>query len=299
MIRLVLVALCCALAAGAHAQGTQPYRLYTGTGAPTTLEALVADVARAEVVFLGEVHDDSVAHALQAELLERLLADPKRPTTLSLEMFERDVQLVLDEYLGGLIPEEQFLRAARPWPNYAAHYRPLVEAARAAGRPVIAANAPRRYVNRVARLGPASLDSLSGPALLHLAPLPYPSPSPGYRAKWDALMAEMGHDSGSAAPAPSNMLWSQSLWDATMAQSIAWQLTRHPRARVVHVVGGFHVEGGLGTPAVLQQYRPATQMKIVVMRPVADVTAFDAEQHAGLGDYVVLTDASLLPPRTF
>lgn len=297
MIRRALIALLALVPVAAHAQDA--YRIYTGDGTPTTLDALVADVAAAEVVFLGEVHDDSVAHALQAAIFTRLLGDNSRPTTLSLEMFERDVQLVLDEYLAGLIPEDQFLRAARPWPRYADHYRPMVEAAREAGRPVVAANAPRRYVNRVARLGPGALGVLPGVARAHLPPLPFPAPSARYKAKWDALMAQMGHDAGGASTGPSNMLWSQSLWDATMAHSIAQRLMAEPGARVVHVVGAFHVEHGYGTPYVLRTYRPGTRSRIVVMEPAEDVAAFEADEHAGLGDFVILTDAALLPPRSF
>ena len=298
MKRLGLMLALGAMAVGARAQDTLPYQIYTGNGAHATLDDLARAAAQADVVFLGEAHDDSVGHVLQAEILEKLLAAP-RPVTLSLEMFERDVQQVLDEYLAGLVTEEQFLRAARPWPRYAAHYRPLVEAAREAGRPVVAANAPRRYVNRVARLGPASLGVLSDEARRWLAPLPYPAPIPAYRAKWDALMAQMGHDASADTTGPSNMLWSQSLWDATMAHSIARQLDREPGALVVHAVGSFHVEGGLGTPAALQSYRPGTRALIVVVQPAPDVAAFDADQHAGLGDFVILTDEALLPPREF
>lgn len=294
-----MLVLLLALPLGARAQEATLYRVYTAAGTATTLEALVADARTASVVFLGEVHDDSVGHSVQADVFSRLLADTARAVTLSLEMFERDVQIVIDEYLAGLIAEEQFLRASRPWPKYAAHYRALVEAARAAGRPVVAANAPRRYVNRVSRLGPASLDSLSEAARAYLAPLPYSAPSGAYQAKWDTLMAQMGHDPGSTNTGPSNMLWSQALWDATMAHSIAQHLGMHPGALVVHLVGSFHVEKGLGTPEALQSYRPGTRTMTVVVQPAADVSAFDSEKHAGLGDYVILTDEALLPPRGF
>ena len=71
----------------------------------------------------------------------------RRDAALSLEMFEADVQHVLDEYMAGLTREEDMLRDGRPWANYREAYRSLVELARAAALPVIAANAPRRYVS--------------------------------------------------------------------------------------------------------------------------------------------------------
>jgi hypothetical protein len=84
-----------------------PYRIYKPDGQPATLDDIVAALARVEVVFIGESHDDPGAHALQRDLLQAAharygtdTAAEKRQVVLSLEMFERDVQLVLDEYLG-------------------------------------------------------------------------------------------------------------------------------------------------------------------------------------------------------
>ena len=61
---------------------------------------LVDRVSRASVVFFGEQHDDPETHRAEAELLEAI-ARSGRPVVLSLEMFERDVQGVLDDYLAG------------------------------------------------------------------------------------------------------------------------------------------------------------------------------------------------------
>ena len=81
------------------------------------------------------------------------LARRRLPVILSLEMFERDVQPALDAYLAGTVPEEEFLKGARPWPRYATDYRALVEIARAHGWPVVAANVPRRIAADVAKSG--------------------------------------------------------------------------------------------------------------------------------------------------
>ena len=120
--------------------------------------------------------------------------------------------------------------------------------------------------------------------------------------------SKMNHDtpdesSDHAAPAAQpqhgggSMLDAQSLWDATMAWSIADHMTRRPGAKVAHFVGGFHVEAGTGTPEHLSQYRPGTRMLIISVQSVDDPTIFDPDEHTGLGDFVVLGDASL--PRTY
>ena len=118
------------------------------------------------LTFLGESHDDAVAHYLEEQILRRTW-DPHlgRP---SLEMFERDVQYVLDEYLAGFITEAHLTASGRAWKNYKADYRPMIEFAKEKKMPVVAANAPRRYVNRVSRLGSAALTELEPEALRFL-----------------------------------------------------------------------------------------------------------------------------------
>jgi len=239
------------------------YRIFR-RNASATLDDIAAAMRSTDVVFIGEAHDDKIAHELELELLRRAALDQaaindatkRRAVALSLEMFERDTQTTLDEYLAGLITENHFLLASRPWDNYRADYRPLVEFARENRLPVIAANAPRRYVNRVSRLGGKSLAELPLTARTWLPPLPFASASPAYAAKFARLMAGMpATQTQSATPgtnAPprhsSTLLEAQALWDATMAHSIAEHLKRTPAALVVHINGKFHTEERLGTP---------------------------------------------------
>lgn len=221
---------------------------------------------------------------------------PRRPqiprrVVLSLEMFERDVQYILDEYLAGLISEDHFLKSGRPWAHYRENYRPLVELARTEGIRVLAANAPRRYVDRVAREGPDALHALSEEAKRSLPPLPYSPPSEAYRAEFlDAMRA---HGGGHAADSPANRfaLFAQALWDATMAYTVAEELLRRPESLVVHLVGAFHVRNGTGLPEHLARYRPGTRTLMVILEPVEDTSSFP-RRLIDAGDFVVLTDES-------
>ena len=107
-----------------------PQRVYdTQRKAFTDFEMMEADLARADVVLLGEQHDDANTHRLETAILEGL-ARRRVPVTLSLEMFERDVQPSLDTYVAGTSAEDEFLKGARPWARYATDYRPLVEFAK-------------------------------------------------------------------------------------------------------------------------------------------------------------------------
>src|SRR5687767_13761848 len=137
-----------------------PQRVYDTTRrAFTDFETMVAELARADVVFIGEQHDDPNTHRLEHALLEGLRRR-RVAVTISLEMFERDVQEVLDKYLAGTISEAQFLQDGRPWPRYATDYRPLVELARTEGWSVVAANVPRRFASEVAKSGRSGVDGV-------------------------------------------------------------------------------------------------------------------------------------------
>src|ERR671912_1253030 len=120
-----------------------PERVYdTRQQAFVDFEVMLAGIMDVDVVFVGEMHDDPNTHRLEAAILDGLQRR-KRAPVVSLEMFERDAQPALDAYLAGRITEEEMLKTSRPWPRYATDYRPLVERAKAAGWPVIAANVPR------------------------------------------------------------------------------------------------------------------------------------------------------------
>jgi len=304
-------------------EGTD-FRVYDGNGGALALSDVIAAMGQAEAVLVGESHDDAIGHRVETRILVRGAQEvgglgnggaPARPVVLSLEMFERDVQYILDEYLAGLITEDQFKRSARPWDRYDTDYRPMVEFARAHEIPVVAANAPRRYVNRVSRLGSESLRSLSGLARSYLPPLPYPGPSAVYTQQWNALMADMmqgmrpaAPDSGKAAggeeeaeeqeETPSeappvhdlgNALQAQALWDASMGEAVALQLRMRPGALVVHYAGSFHVEKGTGIPERVLDYRPGTRVLTIVVQPTEDVAGWKPDEHEGLGDFVILT----------
>jgi uncharacterized iron-regulated protein len=294
---LLIVCLTASASAFATAQiaySSDNVAIFDGAGSPATLEQIIEAASTMDVLFLGEQHDDAVAHAAQLEMLTRLYKwfGAGRRIVLSLEMFERDTQIVVDEYLAGLIGETHFMTSARAWPNYKSDYKPLVEFAKEKKLRVIAANAPRRYVNMVSRGGRASINKLSCEAKAWLAPLPFAEPSAAYAAKFRALM-------GGASEAQlglENILASQSLWDATMADSIARALRGRGKPLVIHLNGSFHSESRLGTVEHLQKYRRNAKTLVVTMKYEKEFKSFDKTKHAAIGDFVILTDAAV--PRS-
>ncbi len=277
----VIVLFVMAFETGFAQPSKRTYRVFTGNGKKVDVGKVIKAIGKSDVVFLGETHDDTVAHALQLEIFRRSFEKygKRRKVALSLEMFERDVQIVLDEYLAGLITEKHFLASSRPWGNYKTDYRPLVEYAKEKKLNVFAANAPRRYVNMVSRSGRASVNKLSAEAKGWLAPLPFGRSSKVYAEKITAMLG--GHGS-------QNILDSQALWDTTMSYWVSQNLKKD--GLIIHLNGSFHTEGRLGTVEHLLKYRPGTKALVVTMKRVKDFKQFNRKRDTGSGDFVILTD---------
>jgi uncharacterized iron-regulated protein len=263
------------------------YKIYnTGTKEIITIDQLVIDMTNADVLFFGEEHNDSVGHYLENKIYQALHAAYGSNLALSLEMFETDNQLVLDEYLQGKIDEARLGKDARLWSNYK-DYRPMIEYARQNQLPVIAANPPRRYVSMVTRRGMKSLDSLSQSAKAFLPPLPYDTLSGRYRDKFLETMR------GAPESASRNIYYSQSLWDAGMSYSIHRYLKKNKGKKIFHCVGKFHTDEKLGTATQLMMRNKKIRVRNISCFPDKNFANPDWSKYEKLGDYVILTDWDL------
>jgi uncharacterized iron-regulated protein len=270
-----------------------PHRVYdTKRKRFVDLETLIAAVARTDVAFLGEFHNDPGTHALQAAVLEGIARRRNDTIVLALEMFERDVQPHLDAYLADSISEADFLAASRPWGNYRTDYRPMVELAKARGWPVVAGNVPRRLASVVARRGLSALDSVpEGDRPLLAAQNSCPRDE--YFRRFREVMGDMtGHGMTLTPEQVEDMVWrtyeAQCVKDEVMGESIVRAREAH-RTLVVHANGAFHSDYRLGTVERVRRRAPRTRTLVVSFVPVTDLDAASGRERRRLGDYVVFT----------
>lgn len=249
----------------------------TETGNKLSLVALVDKLTEAEVIFFGEEHNDSIAHVLQYQLYQSLLAK-NSSLTLSMEMFERDVQLVMDEYLAGFITEKKLRQEGKIWNNYSA-YAPLVNLAKENKQQVIAANVPGRYANMVSRKGLASLDQLQRKARHFFAKIKIPEAGDPYLLKFNEAMGAHGHSMG-----PS-VFHAQLLRDATMAESILKAWRKDKKTKILHLTGRFHSDERLGTVAELKKMKPKLSVKTIS----CFANDRDIKNKMALADFIILT----------
>jgi uncharacterized iron-regulated protein len=285
------------------------YRIYSvKLGKEVSFQDIANDMKNYDVVFYGEEHNDSVTHFSEKTLFTTLYNTYNSTITLSMEMFDRDVQGVMNEYLSGYIREKDFKHDARVWSNYR-DYRPMVELAKEKHLDVVCANSPSRYTNIAGRKGEKGLEALPEASKKYFAPLPYDTATGKY---YEKLMEMSGHTM-SPTPAKSDtakqpamppmpmmafdLVVAQSLWDATMAYSISEYLKIYPQKKVMQVNGKFHSEEGFAVVAQLRKYSPKTRVLIVSSASDDSFPNIDWSKYKTLGDYILITDPKV--PKTY
>jgi uncharacterized iron-regulated protein len=282
-VLFLLLLLVAALAATGCASGQQriaPERLPTvrhtvawpGTlaDATTTAErmahpawaALVEAASRADAVLIGEVHGHTPGLDAAARLFDDIIAHARtirRQPSLALEFLERDHQTAVDDYLTGLIDLNTLRTKTGRSASSDYGHQDMIDAARVAGLPVAAANAPRRYVRLARTQGPAAVTALTPEQRRHIV-LAEQLADAGYARRFGQIMGSMNdsHSESStddasrppvdplADPTILSFYVSQNVWDATMADSVA-RLVQAGQRPAVLVVGQFHTDhdGGL------------------------------------------------------
>ena len=258
------------------------------SGKEIDLETLVSRLAAEDAVFLGETHLDEVTHRTEHAILERLIVETDGRVVLAMEMFTRDDQPALDDYLAGSIDEAAFVDRARTWSNYRTGYRALVETAKRGGVPVIGSNLGPSVRRKIAMGGPGALDELSEAERRGVAEELLPN-DPLYWERFDRTVR--GHGGSFMSTRDEDRLTSiQSLWDNTMGESCALAHAAHPDHVIVHVNGGFHTRGGLGTADQFAKRAPVARFATVAIVPVDDLAALEPRGDDDRADYVIFAE---------
>ncbi len=227
--------------------------------------SLAERVGKARVVLLGEDHTDLDQKLFQARVLEALVARG-RDLMLGMEFFQRSDAEALRRWGSGEIDEQQLLEAVHWYErgNYRFdYYRPIMDAARAHGIPVVGLNVPRSIPSTVNRSGLDGLDEEQRREVGEVTT----TGSPEHRY----LIARYFGDTVAQMPPGwfDNMYAAQCLWDVVMARSILADLG--PDQTMVVVVGNGHVAYGLGIARRIHEELAARQrpdIQVVTLSPV-------------------------------
>lgn len=211
---------------------------------------LLARIDKANVLLLGETHDNPVHHELQQKLLQARLESGSRPALL-MEQFDTERQAALDLALAGSNRDEALNTAAtltKGWDWQ--FYRPLLVTALDHKLPVVAANLSRERLRPVVRQGFAAFDAAD---LKRMAVDEVWSEG---RQKYLARLIEQAHCGQIGAELRDGLVRSQRLRDAVMADAALSSIGRG----VVGIVGSGHARRDIGVPLYLAARDPAARI---------------------------------------
>jgi len=266
-------------------------------------------VAKASVVVLGESHTDVDHHLWQLHTVAALHGRGGN-IVIGFEAFPRRLQSVLDDWIGGKLTDEAFLKASewrQVWGYDAALYMPLFQFARLNRIPMIALNVERKLVSQVGQKGwegvpAAEREGLSDPApadpayqrelarvsLMKKAMPPGADPFSSSQGPNLPEPSEAALDEAVKEPEFKRFVEAQLTWDRAMAEALASAKRKFSGATVVGILGSGHVAGGHGVPHQLKA------LGIAEPRTFIPVSADGACTLVGTG----FADAVFTLPRT-
>lgn len=224
-----------------------------------TADTLAAQAVAADMVLLGETHDNADHHALQAWMVGRLM-EPSSPKPLvAFEMLDRSQGPALEAHLAAHPKDADGLGAAvgwdkSGWPDWAL-YRPIARAALEAGAPLVAANLSKDDSRTMAKGDiPAPWRDKLGLEVQQ---------DPGQRQAMEADI-QAGHCNMLPERALPAMVRVQRARDAAMA----WTMAQAPRA--VLIAGAGHVRTDRAVPvhlAVMARGRKVLALAFLEVQP--------------------------------
>jgi len=288
-MKLSAILLILTISIQAFSQDEAAYKVFTGEGRRADYEDILKAATKSDVVFFGELHDNPIAHWMELELTKSLFAVKGKDLLLAVEMFEKDNQIIIDEYFAGTIKETSFESESRLWKNYATDYKPLLNFAKENGLKFIASNIPRRYASVVSSGGFEALQSIPSEELKYIAPLPIEY-DPDLACYKDML--SMGSSIGgmTGGKVSENLPKAQAIKDATMANSIIkyWQKGQ----TLIHFNGSYHSDRHMGILWYLNKYNPSIKVTTITTVTQDNIEKM-SDENKGQADFVIVIPSSM------
>ena len=212
-----------------------------------------ADLIAADVIILGEIHDNPEHHLIQAELLRNLAAE-RGIAAIYLEQVPRQQQAILSAVSKENLDQagERLEWQKSGWPDFAL-YRPIFEAALDAHIPLVGANIPVASSKSIYTSGYDGVFSkVEQDQVGLMEPLP---PEASERLKQSIIE---GHCNMIPADHAVKMIPIQRARDAAMA--LSFLAAKPQRTPVIYIVGAGHARKDFGIPWYIK--RAAPQLKV-------------------------------------
>lgn len=252
-------------------------------------------LASVDVTYFGEQHQTAPVQALQRWVMKRL--DTIHPDeALAMEHFQRDEQPIIDRYFRGEIDQATFEATAQVWPGYETYWRPLVEDAKAAGRPLFGLNVPKEVLSGLYGQFPtwpfeAFNDIPTSSSYDWTLPArPLIAWTNDYQGWFETSFDYEAHGSSLGLSYPDALHYFTDLAhirDETMARSLVDALATTPHVFVV--AGDWHIQTRLAVPERVTRIAPTTSSVSITTAPAANLDDVRGITHAGrpVADYII------------
>ncbi|MEO8182373.1 MAG: ChaN family lipoprotein [Deltaproteobacteria bacterium] len=228
-------------------------------------------LAQTPAVCLGETHNIPADHYAETRAIAELAQRAQTagaPLAVGFEMFQRQFQTTLAEFIAGQLDEATLLAGTEystRWGYDFSLYRPMLEAARDRGLPALALNMRGEITRKIARTSLDSLDASERTELpeLNLADAEHREFIFGLFGVLPEHAAESGLE---------DVYVAQTVWDETMADSAArWLGDTGAGARIVILAGDAHChESAIPRRLTRRTGLAATSVSIVLQSELAE-----------------------------
>ncbi len=258
------------------------YIIYDKEGKEVSYSDMVKELEQGDITLFGELHNNPIAHWLQLKVTQDLHKAKKEKLYLGGEMWESDGQLIINEYLAGVISKKSFVQEARLWPNNETDYQPLLEFAKDNRLSFVATNIPRRYASVVFKGGTEALENLSKEAKGYIAPLPVEI---DMELECYASMLDMKMDHVNE-----NFPKAQAFKDATMAHFISrfWKEGVH----FLHFNGAYHSDNYQSIGWYLKKYSPKAKVMTISTVQQDDISKLEKE-NKNRADFIICVPSDM------
>ena len=238
----------------------------------STFDAIINELNKSRVIYIGETHTSFADHRLQLQIIEALHAK-KSNLVIGMEMFPASSQPALDRYLqtDTETDERTFLKESeyfKVWSYDYRFFRNIINFAKANNVPVRGLNLDKEIVSEVFRSG--STDNLEK-TTLHSLPKERNLDMNGYSERLAAMHdihIQGGHGSGNAG----GFIQAQGLWDESMAENIANYLKTHPGQKMIVLAGSQHTRKDSGIPPRVKRRIDVEQSSVLNIGGSSDRT---------------------------
>jgi uncharacterized iron-regulated protein len=248
--------------------GASPTTATSNTSFTNPQQGILKQLQAAKIVYLGETHDSESDHQQQLAIIQALFKH-KSQISIGMEMFQSQMQPLLDRYLAGKITATELREQSefdKRWGYPWEYYLPILEFAKANRLPVVALNTPSEITRKAARKG---LESLTKEELMSIPPLTEIDRS---NTKYqEMIFASYQQHAGIVSIASKSFdrfYTAQLLWDETMAANTANFVKQNPNYQTIVLAGSSHIIYGYGIPdRVLRRLnQPNSIQKTVLLK---------------------------------